>query len=719
MKELRVGFSVSRRLWPEYAFVMQILRCTISRLQILALFFLFLPLGHAQQASQPSSSAAPATVSIGTAVVQLTGPWRFHPGDDMAWAQPDFDDTAWATMDLTPPEGSYDPIMGTAGFIPGWTAKGYPKLIGYAWYRLRVNVASASGGAAVPLAIRMPEDVDDAYQVYVNGEQVGEFGRFHQNGVTIISSQPRAFALPAKLRSGPAAIAIRMWMSTDTPFTTQDAGGLHSVPLLGQADSIDSMLQLDWDEIGRTQVVGVLRDLTSALVALLGFVLFWLDRREKAYLWLALVSMAHLLSGLSVLAGYYSAWQPMVLENFLIDVILGPLIFVLWVVFWGSWFGLPEMRRIYYIVWSLVVLLILSVAMLRAPLYGSVVPVSASVWLQPVMEVLKTAFGAVLLWIIVRGIRLRGVEGWLALIPLLMLPVLLYQDEVMTLHLYRNYHVLGVVIGPNFVAINLMLAVISVLMMRRFVSSQREKERLESEMEQARQVQQVLVPEKLPSVPGFAIESEYRPAQQVGGDFFQILPTPDSGILAVIGDVSGKGLPAAMTVSLLVGALRAETRHTQNPAELLAAMNTRMVSRSQGGFTTCLVVRVDANGRAVAANAGHLPPYLNGLEVAIANSLPLGLNANTRYGETAFQLEPGDRLTLMTDGVAEARNAAGELFGFERAAAIAAQPAVAIAEAAQSFGQNDDITVIRLEKSGEARNEAAQAFTAAEAGSTA
>jgi serine phosphatase RsbU (regulator of sigma subunit) len=167
-------------------------------------------------------------------------------------------------------------------------------------------------------------------------------------------------------------------------------------------------------------------------------------------------------------------------------------------------------------------------------------------------------------------------------------------------------------------------------------------------------------------------------------------------VLAVIGDVSGKGMPAAMTVSLLVGTVRTLVHYTQSPGEILAAMNQRMLSRSNGGFTTCLVLRADPDGTLTVANAGHLAPYLDAEELQIESGLPLGLAAGTVYTDAKFQLEAGSQLTLMTDGVLEATNSAGELFGFDRTAAISTQSAEEIARSAQQFGQDDDITVLTL-----------------------
>ncbi len=164
----------------------------------------------------------------------------------------------------------------------------------------------------------------------------------------------------------------------------------------------------------------------------------------------------------------------------------------------------------------------------------------------------------------------------------------------------------------------------------------------------------------------------------------------------VIGDVSGKGMPAAMTVSLLVGTFRTLAHYTQSPSEILAAMNIRMLARSHGGFTTCLVLRADEDGTITVANAGHLVPYLAGEELSLENGLPLGLSAATDYVESTFRFVPGQQLTLITDGVVEARDKTGAHFGFDRTAGLSIQPAEAIARAAQAFGQEDDITTLTL-----------------------
>lgn len=265
----------------------------------------------------------------------------------------------------------------------------------------------------------------------------------------------------------------------------------------------------------------------------------------------------------------------------------------------------------------------------------------------------------------------------------------------------KNYVVIG---GWKWfypsTTLTLLGAVTLAILVRNLIRDRAEKVRLAAELAAARAVQQVLIPEDIPPIPGFRIQSVYKPYGEVGGDFFQILPVRSGrgagGVLAIIGDVSGKGMPAALTVALLVGTVRTLAHFTQSPAEILAAMNQRMLGRSRGGFTTCLALRANPDGVLTVANAGHISPYLGGKELQLENGLPLGISAEARYAEAVFELEAGTQLTLLTDGVVEARNESGALFGFERSAAISRETAEKVVQAAQAFGQDDDITVLSV-----------------------
>ena len=188
----------------------------------------------------------------------------------------------------------------------------------------------------------------------------------------------------------------------------------------------------------------------------------------------------------------------------------------------------------------------------------------------------------------------------------------------------------------------------------------------------------------------FYVETAYLPAHEVGGDFYYIL----DGRVLIVGDVSGKGLKAAMLVSLLIGVLLDTPE--RSPGKVLAAMNNALIGQTDGGFVTCACARFDDTGLATIANAGHLPPYLDGSQAKINSSLPLGIVSRLTYDETSLSVAPNSILTFVSDGVVEAANARRELFGFDRTREISTASARDIVESARAWGQNDDITVVTV-----------------------
>lgn len=148
--------------------------------------------------------------------------------------------------------------------------------------------------------------------------------------------------------------------------------------------------------------------------------------------------------------------------------------------------------------------------------------------------------------------------------------------------------------------------------------------------------------------------------------FSRSSPGDDGSILAVIGDVSGKGMQAAMLVSLIVGTLRTYAEKTRDPLQILEGLNRRLCGRLEHQFATCIVAHIAADGTTQIVNAGHLPPYLNGEEIVTSGSLPLGIIPEPDFERSHLTLAPGDTITLLTDGIIEAKNAQKELFGFAR-----------------------------------------------------
>jgi serine phosphatase RsbU (regulator of sigma subunit) len=218
---------------------------------------------------------------------------------------------------------------------------------------------------------------------------------------------------------------------------------------------------------------------------------------------------------------------------------------------------------------------------------------------------------------------------------------------------------------------------------------------LAGEIHVAQQIQRALVPASLRTHPGLKIDAAFRPAQEVGGDFYGVRILLGGVQRILIGDVSGKGAAAAMTGAVLLGA--SEGHEADSPSALLNHLNRTLSNIGLSGFATCLCLDIDSNGQVRYANAGHIAPYQAGAECPSEPGLPLGLTLGSIYAETSLQLAPGDSLTLLTDGVVEATNPiTRELFGFDRTAAISTHSAEEIAAAAQAFGQEDDITVLTL-----------------------
>jgi hypothetical protein len=246
----------------------------------------------------------------------------------------------------------------------------------------------------------------------------------------------------------------------------------------------------------------------------------------------------------------------------------------------------------------------------------------------------------------------------------------------------------------NTIALQAAAAIENALLCAEMVESARERAAYAAELQAASTVQQLLLQSASQATPGFEVDSVYLPASEVGGDFFFVAPAPDGSITAVVGDVSGKGLTAAMRVAMILGALRRET--SCEPCDILAGLNNVLIAQGQLGFTTACCVRITLSGEYTLANAGHVAPYLSGRELMTPSSLPLGLIPDQVYASVRGKIEPSDRLVLLSDGILEARAPNGELYGFDRLPGLTLERASQIAETAQRFGQEDDITVLTL-----------------------
>ncbi len=224
----------------------------------------------------------------------------------------------------------------------------------------------------------------------------------------------------------------------------------------------------------------------------------------------------------------------------------------------------------------------------------------------------------------------------------------------------------------NTIALQTAAAIENALLCAAMVKTARERAAYAAELQAASTVQQLLLQSASQATPGFDVKSVYLPASEVGGDFFFVAPAPDGSITVVVGDVSGKGLTAAMRVAMILGALRRETSH--DPGDILAGLNNVLIAQGQLAFTTACCVRVALSGEHTLANAGHVSPYLSGRELITPSALPLGLIPDQVYAAVRGRLAPSERLVLLSDGVLEARAPDGELYGFSVFPALPSSP---------------------------------------------
>jgi serine phosphatase RsbU (regulator of sigma subunit) len=243
----------------------------------------------------------------------------------------------------------------------------------------------------------------------------------------------------------------------------------------------------------------------------------------------------------------------------------------------------------------------------------------------------------------------------------------------------------------------------------------RNRERIEQELKIAQIIQQQFLPRSLPDLPGWHVAAFYRPARTVGGDFYDFIPLPDGRVMFVVGDVTDKGIPAALVMASTHALLRAAAPRLISPGPVLQQVNDLLCADIPAHmFVTCLAIVLDpASGAIEFANAGHDVPYVRtatGVAELRARGMPLGLMPGMEYEEQKFQFRPGDCALLHSDGLAEAHAPDREMFGFPRVANLVGKgPAgealidLCLTELGEFTGpdheQEDDITLVTLERS--------------------
>ena len=621
---------------------------------------------RAQDGDTPSGPEASVTIDRPHAQdwsSDIDGGWRTHAGDDMTWANPGFDDSGWETVRLDD--------LG-------------PAQEGWRWYRLRIKLHENHPDLALLI-----DGGEGIYSLYFNGNQMS--GPELRSAFRV--NRPVERVVPVDMAGTDLQISLRT-------YTPASYAALHFPPFmlvaLGTPDAIESQRKALESDRFYMLIPAVAFNVLFILAGIGAYSLHRSQPKHGEYQWLGLYLI---LLGTADLLWYSQQAGLLPLSANLL--VADPILFVITVVqiqFTFSFGGqrLSRLWRVYTV--------ILLLAPLRAwfTWRGQFSSVGLLIT-EPLLLVPAAVCLPILLFIWYR--RGNREAGWLILPSLLPAATMSLYDlgYVAILFGWKSLEFLDnpIMIGPvpvqpldigNF----LFLLAISVVIFFRFTRVSREQARTAAELSAAREIQQRLVPASLPALAGYRLEAAYMPAQEVGGDFYQVLEQPDGCTLIVVGDVSGKGLKAAMTGALAIGAVRTLAAEDLGPGTLLSRLSYQMRDTQDSGFITCLCVRIGANGSILAANAGHLSPYRGGEEIPVESGLPLGMLVGIEYTETQIHLQPGDTLTLLSDGVVEAMSPTGQLYGFERTRDISTQSARDIAAAAQAFGQEDDITVLTI-----------------------
>jgi predicted ester cyclase len=245
-----------------------------------------------------------------------------------------------------------------------------------------------------------------------------------------------------------------------------------------------------------------------------------------------------------------------------------------------------------------------------------------------------------------------------------------------------------------------------------------ERERVDQELRVARRIQHTSLPEEVPQLEGWQISPYYQPAREVGGDFYDFHLLSEGRLGLVVGDATGKGVPAALVMSTTCGMLQlaAQDLESSSPSEVLRRVNEALLPRIPANmFVTCFYAILDPKNASLSyANAGHNLPYVHRgrgqAEELRARGMPLGLMAGMSYEQKETTLQSGDGALLYSDGLVEAHDPKGEMFGFPRVRAQVAERGEErslgeslleelYAFVGEGWEQEDDITLLTLERS--------------------
>jgi hypothetical protein len=630
-------------------------------------------------------------------VASLDGLWRFHTGDNPAWADPNFDDSQW-------------PLLRSD---EDWGQQGYKNYGGFAWYRFTVAVPEGSKDWSIYLG-----PMETGYQLFVDGRLAGSFGPILNSLNYAVSS--RVFALsPGASGRRTFHIAIRTWHAPVWAGYVPGGFGYFGSSYFGDSRLIAQRAatgrSLQWNGLANEYAYAVL----STLVGIVVLVLFFIRREEREYLWFALLLLANAIDiGLDI--GRQLALIPLPVFDFIDGFVQSAALFAA-LAFFSVVLRAPRSRT-WWLVASLLFLNPLTVFLYVfnlssvgiATLLATLAVFPATVW------ILATLFK--------RALQ-RDRDALILLVPTLLWQGFFFIGDILlitwqlgwqrwtaqwTFPLLTKPFVLmpGPAVGTIFIFALLLFLI------RRFSLARQEETRLSTELASAHSIQRTLVPPISASFSGYDLNGLSLPSEKVGGDLVDVVLLPNRSIVAYVADVSGHGLQAGILMGMVKTAVRTILLEScDDPASLLASLCDRLnralpTVKESHMYATLSAVCLAPDGRIEYTLAGH-PSILyyqassRTVQALGCYQLPVGLLPVDAYISHSLQIEQGDLLAIATDGILEAANSQEEEFGSDRIAALLtempgqdlASLRDSIVSAAQAFGkQADDQTILLIRR---------------------
>jgi hypothetical protein len=408
--------------------------------------------------------------TLGKAVVALNGPWKFHTGDDALWAEPDFDDSSWESVDLTPPADAHDGDVGLTGYVPGWQRQGHRGYSGYAWYRMRIVLDAPPGES---LTLSGPPYVDSAYQVFLCGRLLGGFGDFSARTPRVYGiHRPKLFPLDGRdfsvEKQYTGVIAFRVWMG---PWMLADpnSGGIYIAPSLGTNAGALATYQAQRWETFRGYIVYAAEGLIFWVLALMVCALVPFDRSNPAYRWTAVALVIVGVARANQAVFFWWQFETYQGIEIVTGILMGPLSLAAWTMSWYHWTQQYRFTWLPAAAGWLTLALMAFTSLRRSWFYGTFSP-SFETALRYCSLSVRLAFLVLTLLILFRVLLQPSRERWFVSAAMLIMSVALFAPELSLIGIPGIWFPFGVGVSRTEYAYAIFGVVLIALLLRRFYS---------------------------------------------------------------------------------------------------------------------------------------------------------------------------------------------------------------------------------------------------------